>query len=222
MRLDLHVHSVRSPDSSLTLSSIVDALGLNGLQGFALTDHNSIDGHAALREIAARYPQYRFVPGVEVSTREGHLLVYGGSELPPIHRPLLETLDWARSRGLVTSLAHPLRWTHGAGRRLAGTAPVQAIECVNGHNREVPNARAALIASRRGLGETGGSDAHALAHLGRAYTDFRDDQMDVPELLQEIVRGHTRAGGRSLTAVEGLGWAVGAGLRRVRRGFRSV
>ena len=72
-----------------------------GCQGFALTDHNTVEGHPALREIAARFPRYRFVPAVEVSTEEGHLLVYGSSELPPI-RPAarrdarLDEGAWAR------------------------------------------------------------------------------------------------------------------------------
>ncbi|HEV2520339.1 MAG TPA: CehA/McbA family metallohydrolase [Thermoplasmata archaeon] len=222
MRLDLHVHSARSPDSSLRLGDIVEGLGLNGLQGFALTDHNTIEGHAALREIAARYPNYRFIPGVEVSTAEGHLLVYGTSELPPIRRPLEETLDWTRARGLVTSLAHPLRLAHGVGPTIAARAAVSAIETMNGHNREVPNARAALLASRRGLGETGGSDAHARRELGRAYTEVRDDVADLDELLREIAEGHARALGRSLTGFQGARVSLGNALRRAARGFRAI
>ncbi|MCI4357742.1 MAG: PHP domain-containing protein [Thermoplasmata archaeon] len=222
MRLDLHVHSVRSPDSALRLADIIDLLGVHGLQGFALTDHNTIDGHSALREVAARFPQYRFIPGVEVSTEEGHLLVYGCSELPPIRRPLSETLDWARDRALVTSLAHPFRWTHGVGGRIALSAPSSAIETMNGHNREVPNARAALLASRRGIGETGGSDAHTRSDIGRAWTEFREDMVDIPDLLSEIPRGHTRALGQSRTASEGVRLALQSGLRRVARGFRSI
>ncbi|HEV2165973.1 MAG TPA: CehA/McbA family metallohydrolase [Thermoplasmata archaeon] len=222
MRLDLHVHSAHSPDSSLKLAEIVEGLGVAGLQGFALTDHNTVDGHDALREIAVRFPRYRFVPGVEVSTLEGHLLVYGTSELPPIRAPLSETLDWTRARGLVTSLAHPLRWSHGVGSRIARGAAVSAIETVNGHNREVPNARAAFLASRRGLGETGGSDAHGRSELGRAYTEFRDEPADVAEILAEIARGHTRAMGRSLTAFQGARVAVRNALRRAGRGFRPI
>ncbi|HEY6238431.1 MAG TPA: PHP domain-containing protein, partial [Thermoplasmata archaeon] len=94
VRIDLHVHSSFSPDSRTRVEQIVDRLGVAGLQGFALTDHNTIAGHATLAELARRSPRLRIVPGVEVSTVEGHLLVLGTSELPPIRRPIAETLDW--------------------------------------------------------------------------------------------------------------------------------
>ena len=119
MRLDLHVHSHWSPDSRLTLEEAVDRLEFAGLSGFALTDHNSIAGHRELRALEARYPMYRFIPGVEVSTHEGHLLVYGIEALPPIHAPLADTLEWVRARGAVAVLAHPFRWAR-RGRAHAG------------------------------------------------------------------------------------------------------
>jgi predicted metal-dependent phosphoesterase TrpH len=222
MRLDLHVHGVRSPDSRLTMAELVASLGPAGLQGIALTDHNTIAGHEALRELGARYPRYVFLGGVEVSTKEGHLLVLGTEELPPIHRPLDETLDWARSRDLVTVLAHPMRRVHGVGRAIAASASVSAIETMNGHNREIANARAAHLAAQRQIGETGGSDAHRAADVGRAYTDFPDDATDPEALLGAIRRGRTTAQGRSATAWEALRSGGRSTVLRIRRGFRSI
>ena len=222
IRLDLHVHSRRSPDSSLTLEQIVARLGVVGLQGFALTDHNSIAGHRDLALLARDYPNYRFVPGVEVSTREGHLLLYGVHELPPIHRPLAETLDWARAHAAVASLAHPFRWAHGVGRALATHAPADALESVNGHNSEIANARAALLAARRTLGETGGSDAHTVAHVGRAFTEFPEDHPNLDDLLEEVRKGRTRALGRSLRLGGRVRLAAWTALLRAGRGFRPI
>ncbi len=222
MRLDLHVHSHWSPDSRLTLEEAVDRLGFAGLSGFALTDHNSIAGHRELRALEARYPMYRFIPGVEVSTHEGHLLVYGIEALPPIHAPLADTLEWVRARGAVAVLAHPFRWAHGVGRTLAETAAVNGIEAVNGHNAAVPNARAELVAARRSLTATGGSDAHDPQGIGRAYTEFPAEVRTVEEILAAIRTGHTVAGGRSLALGERLRLSLRTGVLRAARGFRPI
>ena len=142
VRLDLHVHSAHSPDSRLRLTDIANQLPFAGLKGFALTDHNSVAGHPSLPDLRARFPGVLILPGVEVSTLEGHLLAYGVSEAPPPRRSLAETLDWVRARAAVAVLAHPFRLTHGVGPRLAESAAVDGLEVRNGHNSEVQNFRA--------------------------------------------------------------------------------
>lgn len=222
MRLDLHVHARWSPDSRLTLEEAVDRVGVAGLAGFALTDHNTIAGHAQLKELARRYPMYRFVPGVEVSTQEGHLLVLGVEELPPIHAPLDETLDWVRARGAASVLAHPFRWAHGVGRAVAERAAVDGIEAINGHNGAVTNARAELLVARRGLTATGGSDSHDPRGVGRAFTEFPDEPAGVDEVVSALRRHRTAAGGRSLALGERLRLSVRTGFLRALRGFRPI
>jgi predicted metal-dependent phosphoesterase TrpH len=221
-RLDLHLHSTYSPDSRLPLEAAVGQLGVHALNGFALTDHNTLAGHAALRAMADRYPQYRFIPGVEVSTHEGHLLVFGVSELPPIHQPAEETVEWVEAHGGVAVPAHPARHSHGIGRRLAARLKVPALETLNGHNSEVANAQATLIAAERKLGETGGSDAHDLWGVGRGYTLFPEGVESVDQLLEEIRRRHTRSAGVSLRFAEMARLAVRTVALRVVRGFRPI
>jgi len=222
LRLDLHVHSRYSPDSPLTLAQLVGRLPYTGLRGFALTDHNSVGGHAELQELRSAHPTYVFLSGIEVSTLEGHLLAYGLSELPPVHRPVVETIGWVRAHGGEPVLAHPFRWRHGVGRKVAETAPVHAIEARNGHNSEVANAKAELVAARRGLGMTGGSDVHALLELGRAFTTFPEDARTPDELLEALRRGRTQAGGRSLAFPGRVRIGLATGAKFLSRGFRSI
>jgi hypothetical protein len=222
LRLDLHVHSRYSPDSRLTLEELVGRLPYTGLRGFALTDHNSVRGNAELAGLRKAHPTYVFLPGVEVSTHEGHLLAYGVSEAPPPHRPVAETIEWVREHGGVTVLAHPFRWTHGVGRRIAETASVHAIEGRNGHNSEVANAKAELVGAHRGLGLTGGSDVHALRELGRAYTYFPEEVDSTDDLLEALRHARTQVGGRSLALAGRLRVSLATGAKFVTRGLRSV
>jgi predicted metal-dependent phosphoesterase TrpH len=221
-RLDLHVHSTYSPDSRLSLEAILGQLSYVGLMGFALTDHNTVAGHRALADLQSRHREYLFIPGVEVSTREGHLLAYGVDAAPPPHRPIAETIDWVEARSGVAVIAHPFRWTHGVGRRVATTARVRAIETRNGHNSEIVNARAELLAAQRGIGATGGSDAHDLRDLGRTYTEWPDPTDSVAGILEQLRQGRTASNGPSLPLAGRVRLSGRTVFRFVGRGFRPL
>jgi predicted metal-dependent phosphoesterase TrpH len=222
VRLDLHVHASWSPDSRLGLEQIVARLPYAGLRGFALTDHNTVEGHAALRDLKERFPNYLFLPGVEISTREGHLLAYGVREAPPVRRSVAETIDWVRAQGGEAVIAHPFRRAHGVGRRVAEGARVPAFETKNGHNSEIVNLRAENLAAHRGLGMTGGSDAHAAVDVGRAFTEFDPSVASVDDLLEALRRGHVGATGASLAWAARLRLGFRTGLLLASRGFRPI
>ncbi|MFZ0164219.1 MAG: PHP domain-containing protein, partial [Trebonia sp.] len=87
MRIDLHVHSNAS-DGTDPPAEVVRRAGQAGLDVIALTDHDTLAGHAAARR--ALPPGLALVTGMELSCRlEGHsvhMLAYGleaaeGSEL---------------------------------------------------------------------------------------------------------------------------------------------
>jgi predicted metal-dependent phosphoesterase TrpH len=222
LRLDLHVHSTYSADSSLALETIVEQLGAAGLHGFALTDHNTVAGHAQLSSLRERHPRFWLIPGIEVSTREGHVLLYGVGEAPRRDLPLPELLDWARARNGIPVLAHPFRWMNGVGRRIAEGAPVAGLEARNARTAELANARAELLAVRRHLAATGGSDAHDRRSLGRAYTEFAEEPGTLEELLEELRRSHCWVGGRSLGPAGRILLAMRCSVLRLARGFRPV
>ncbi|KAM9864023.1 PHP domain-containing protein [Leucobacter sp. BZR 635] len=76
---DLHTHSVHS-DGTTRPSEIAAEAAALGLAGFALTDHDTVDGWAEARE-AAHAHGIDFVPGIELTTmhnwKSRHLLGYG-------------------------------------------------------------------------------------------------------------------------------------------------
>ncbi|MCI4352340.1 MAG: CehA/McbA family metallohydrolase [Thermoplasmata archaeon] len=222
VRLDLHIHSRHSVDSRLSFEKIVERVTYQGLQGFALTDHNTTDGLLELSRLRSTYPAFWFIPGVEISTHEGHLLAYGVTESPPPGRPLVETLERVDALGGVSVLAHPFRWVHGVGRRLATEARVEGIEGRNGKTSELANTRAELLAARRSVASTGGSDAHEPDRVGRAFTEFPGDVASLDDILEQIRRGETTAAGESLSFAGRVRSSVRDGLLSAVRGFRPV
>jgi predicted metal-dependent phosphoesterase TrpH len=221
-RLDLHVHSACSPDGRVPIERLVAQLPALGLQGLALTDHNTTDGLLRLAALQRERPELLLVPGVEVSTIEGHLLVYGPRDAPPARRPLAEVLDWCRQQGAVAVPAHPFRRTHGVGGAIARTAVVPALEAINGHNGRRANSRAHSVATVRRLGTTGGSDAHGLADLGRAWTRFPDAVTTVEDVLRALGRGQGVGEGRSASAFERFAIGLRTVGLRLGRGLRPL
>jgi predicted metal-dependent phosphoesterase TrpH len=222
LRLDLHVHSAHSPDSRLALDRIAGQVPYAGLRGFALTDHNSVAGHGEIPTVVARHPGLLVLPGVEVSALEGHLLAFGVREVPPVGRPVAETIEWVRAHGGEAALAHPFRVTHGVGRRVAEAAPRSLIEVCNGHSSAVANAKAELLAARLSRAGTGGSDVHELADLGRSYTEFPPEVASVDDLLEALRTGKVEAGGQSLRWTGRVRLTVRTTVLRAARGFRPI
>ena len=68
---DLHLHSCLSPcgDGLMTPPNIANMAYINGLQLFALCDHNSTRNVRAVAQAAAELPLV-FIPGMEVTTAE--------------------------------------------------------------------------------------------------------------------------------------------------------
>src|SRR4051812_42094459 len=79
--VDLHIHSYGASkdvkDTTMTPAAIVDAAVAQGLSVIAITDHNSDKNCAAAIAHAGNYTgKILVIPGVEVTTAHGHLLVY--------------------------------------------------------------------------------------------------------------------------------------------------
>jgi predicted metal-dependent phosphoesterase TrpH len=222
VRLDLHVHSRHSPDSRLAIAELVDWAPRRGLRGFALTDHNSVAGHAELEALGRAHPGLILIPGVEVSTLEGHLLALGVTELPPVGASVEETVTWVGAHGGVPVPSHASRRVHGIGLSQAARLNVPALEVLNGHTSGWGNARVARLATARRVGATGGSDVHDLRDLGRCYTEFSSDTGTREAVLAALRGGSCRAGGRPLSPVERLGLFADQLWARVRRGGHGI
>ena len=109
-RYDLHTHSVRS-DGTTTPAAIAEEAASIGLAGFALTDHDTVEGWPEAREAAARVG-IDFLPGMEVTTkhdwRSTHLLAYGiEPDSPQLTAALARVREsrHGRAREMVSRLA---------------------------------------------------------------------------------------------------------------------
>jgi len=133
IRADLHVHTAYSPDASINPKTIVDQLYAHPfIKAAAITDHNTVEGYYKVREQASTYEDVLIIPGVEVSTVNGDLILLGIAELPPKPWTVKNVIDFAKEKGALTIAAHPYR-AFGLGD-LARKYDVDAIEVLNGNS----------------------------------------------------------------------------------------
>jgi predicted metal-dependent phosphoesterase TrpH len=152
----------------------------------AVTDHDSVRGCKATVELATAYPDILIIPGVEISTPQGDMLVLGTDELPPKPWMPEAIVDYARSIDGVSIVAHPFR-TYGMGEQ-AKNYKVDAIEVLNGGSSREANAQAKEFAKALGLPGTAGTDAHQVSELFSAYTQV-EASLDVDSVLSAIKKG---------------------------------
>lgn len=202
--IDFHVHSDDSYDGHEPIELVLEHAADIGLDGVVITDHDEIGESLRAAEIA---PEYGLVgiPGVEVSTRHGHLLAIGVEERPDPGQPFVETVETVRDLGGVAIVPHPFqRSRHGVRKRHIKDA--DAIEVYNsmlftGYR----NRRARTFARRREYPEIGASDAHYLPNVGRAYTEIlvtpdaanpTKAEIDGDDLIDAILEGRTQIRGK--------------------------
>lgn len=190
MKVDLHVHTCYSRDSLTSLETVIETCQRRGLDKVAITDHNTIAGALALREMAPEL----VVVGEEIKTPAGELIAYFLEEEIPRGLSLQETIVRIRAQGGVVGVPHPLDRLRREAMRRANLMEiidqVDALEAFNARTTfPADNRRAGKLARRRGLLVTAGSDAHAACEIGQAYLEMRPFN-GKEEFMWSLAQGH--------------------------------
>ncbi len=203
MIIDLHTHTwPYSDDSDLKPRELIERAKSFGLDGICFTEH---DWHWKEEDIAQLCGEYDFpiFQGMEISSEEGHLLVFGLTEYKfgMHHAHFIRQL--VDEVGGVIIMAHPYR-----ARVRYNTDPAQlldsicdnrifdlvdAIEVMNGRSKDNENKFALDIGYRLNLRGVGGSDAHAPSEIPTFATEFEREIGSVEELIAELKAGRFRA-----------------------------
>ncbi len=184
MKLDLHMHSHHSRDCMVPTAEVIKLCQRRGMQGIAITDHNSLAGGLEGVELAP--PGFLVIPGEEVKSSEGEIIgLFLNEEIPGGLSPE-ETATRIREQGGVVIIPHPfdpLRRSPlktPALERLAAAGLVDAIEILNARMAlKSHNLRGAEFAARLGLPGTAGSDAHSRPEYAHAWIEI--DQFSTPQ-----------------------------------------
>ena len=180
----------RSRDCYSTPGEIYRAAKARGMDVVTITDHDCVDG--CLEFLSRRPDAPDFLMGEEVECRlppngvRLHLGVFGltermHAEVQGLRGDVREAAAFLRGGGAALVLHHPFHFFRGeipAQAYLEALLPlVDAVEVRNGtmlpaHNDVAASVAAAWRRRQPGqpVGETGGSDAHVLGHVGDTWT----------------------------------------------------
>jgi predicted metal-dependent phosphoesterase TrpH len=207
MLIDLHTHTwPLSDDSLLSPDELVERAKAAGLDGLCLTEHDFMWEPQKVRDLARRH-DFLVLPGIEVNTEDGHMLVYGLDRyVYGMHRVRdLARLVGEANGALVAS--HPYRrsmpfypedeelWDLALDRAQANPAysHVCAVEAINGRGSQNENLFSWQLSARLSLPGIAGSDAHEAADVGACATRFQRPIRDLSDLIRELKAGRFHA-----------------------------
>ena len=199
MRVDLHVHTIHSRDEKF--GNIIDAFNTHedirrrtkeeGLDGVAITDHNTIKGALRFSNYLSQY--MAVIIGEEIVTKSCDVIALGlDTEIKP-GLSLEETFDLIKKYNGIIVADHPfLNFLFFKG--IGGEAikryrnKIDAVEVLNPSCSTKQNILAYDIANKLRMSKVAGSDAHFPSEIGLAYT-IVDADSEVIEIVHAIKRG---------------------------------
>lgn len=174
-RVDCHVHTMWSGDSTTTPAELEEAVRATGIDLIFITDHSTVRGGLRL---AGNLP-CRVVVGQEQRTPEGELIgLFLSEAIPPGCRSAREVALAIRAQGGVVYVPHPFDPMRHCLREatldeLAAEGLIDVVEAFNAKT-SLPslNSKAAEKATELGLRVGAGSDAHVAEAIGAAYVEM--------------------------------------------------
>ena len=179
---DIHIHTIYSYDATTTVRGVLKQASSMGLNVIAITDHDDIRGAFDARELASQY-ELEVVPGVEVSTRDGHLLALFIEKIPPRGLSLDETLKHIGGLGGIAVAPHPFNQLPGSLsmdkvisvlNKPALKNILRGIEVYNMTTQPFDE-RVQRLSAYLPFAKTAGSDAHVYWAIGTGTTEFPGD-----------------------------------------------
>jgi hypothetical protein len=212
LKIDLHVHTCYSYDSPSSIRGVIIYARKKGLNGIAITDHDSLRGAKRATKLVNKR-EFTVIPGMEVTTSEGHVLALNVAKFIPPELSLAETVERIHEAGGIAIAAHPLVFIKShIKQRVASASKIDGIEVINSSAFPffLSTRLNQALARRLDLPQTAGSDAHFLWEIGTAYTRVKAES-DVDEIIEAIRKGAVTPYGRPLS------WQM-----RTRRGAANI
>ncbi len=190
LKIDLHTHSIASPDGSLTLNDYDFMLKNDFLNYIAITDHNTIK----LAQTIQQQLGQQIIVGEEILTKEGEIIGLFLNKLIPANLSLKETIQLIHYQGGLVYIPHPFALNrHGIGLKLIekNITSIDIIECYNGrsllnnHYRKIFD-----MIEKFGLVGVASSDSHGRIGFGRTYSIIEKIAINQTNLIESLKKVH--------------------------------
>jgi hypothetical protein len=197
MRADLHIHTHYSADSVASPEKIILRARQLGLDAIAVTDHSSGRAWPHMMKFSKKH-DFPIICGEEVKIIEGGAIageitgLFLTEEIQPA--PPMDVIDRIKKQGGLVVIPHPFDFTrHALPDPEKYVKHIHAVEVLNARTSEKNNQKALEFAERFKLAKTGGSDAHSVGEVGKAWTEAKAG--DLEDFRKAIQKKKTQAQG---------------------------
>ncbi|WP_296881403.1 PHP domain-containing protein [uncultured Methanobrevibacter sp.] len=202
LKMDSHIHSEYSPDSSSKIDDILDVARKKEIDIIAISDHNTVDGTSEVMK-KTRNTDILAIPSIEISSTLGHILGFGCEENIPRDLSPEETIDKIHDLGGIAIIPHPYCfYRHGLlCKSDYKDLKIDAIETKNA--RFIVgycNNKAKKLSKRENLPGLGASDAHYWKFVGDCYSKI-DCEKDIDSVIKAILKGKVEAQGKGTSNI---------------------
>ncbi len=194
MKFDIHCHTIYSKhwfwgiDGLSTPREMIKSAIKKGLDGIAITDHQTIKGGLIGRKIARTLKKgFIVIPGIEIRTNSGDIIALDVKENISDNLSVRETVEKIHDLGGIAIAAHP--FATFIFRKCIGEKSLKAdaIEIFNASSsRRGTDKRAKHLAEKFKKPFTAGSDAHWRGSIGNAGVICSNNVID--DILKRKVK----------------------------------
>ncbi|MBS7656074.1 PHP domain-containing protein [Candidatus Bathyarchaeota archaeon] len=190
LKIDLHVHTVNSKDGHISLKHLPKIISLKKLNGVAVTDHNHLT--------KIKFKEALIIPGVEVTTKEGHLIALGVENLIKKGLNAIDAIEKIHEESGLAIAPHPYDFMTSRLNPFKLKGKLDAIETINSSilTFKLSSLLAEKAALKLSLPKVAGSDAHIPEAVGNAYTIIEVSSSSIEEVLKAIKNGRTEPYGK--------------------------
>jgi predicted metal-dependent phosphoesterase TrpH len=224
LSVELHAHSERSHDGRDPVEMLLEQAQAVGLDALAVTDHDEIDASLRAADLAPDYDLIG-IPGMEVTSGDGHVLAVGVDSAVPSGLPFEETLAEIRDRGGIAIVPHPFQSSRSGVAANISQGELASADAIEVYNSRLltgrANRKAGKFAQVNALPTTAGSDAHIAEMVGQAVTRVGAEERSVQAILDAIRDGETSVEGKRTPWHISFRQAAGGAKRRVMNRLAS-
>ncbi len=184
MKLDLHVHTGHSFDSSSEPAEIIRAAEAAGLDAIAITDHDTMSAVGLVKKSSSKIT---IIPGMEITSIQGTHIIGLFLQNEIISRDIFEMIDEVHAQDGLVLMPHPFR--EGSGflshrfhekiydgdqfDKILGQ--IDLVEAFTyGADPEDMVDTGKFLAVHPEMALCSGSNAHTIADIGKAYFEIEE------------------------------------------------
>lgn len=197
MKIDLHCHSYYSHDGASSPKKLLEEAKKKGLDGIALTDHDTIDGWKEAKETAQKLGIF-LISGEEIKTKKGDIIgIFLEKEVKGKGKEPVWVINEIKKQNGIVIVPHPFHFPENFNDDLKKY--VNLVDCFEVFNSRgifyFQDKKAFEFSQKYNLAMTAGSDSHFYKTIGDAYT-IVDNANNLEDFKKAILERKTKINGK--------------------------